>query len=318
MSGLTVVVGSINADLLIRLDRHPSPGETLLGESMAVLPGGKGANQAVAAARLGAATALVGAVGNDAYADIALSGLRAAGVNLTGLVHPDGSTGVALVEVDRHGENTIVVIPGANGTMDRAAVESQRELIASAEIVLLQGEIPRDGIEAAAALATGRVLLNLAPVVELDPAVVRAADPLVVNEHEAELALSGLCGQPASTGHEDLVRGLLDAGVRSVVMTVGAAGALVGETTDHGGASVTVIPAPTVRAVDTTGAGDAFTGALAAALSRGEDLATAARFAARVGAFAVQAAGAQPSYPTLVDELPAVRQGIDPEEAEQR
>ncbi len=318
MNGLTVVVGSINADLLIRLDRHPGPGETLLGESMAVLPGGKGANQAVAAAQLGAATALVGAVGTDASADIALSGLRAASVNLTGLVYLDGSTGVALVEVDRNGENTIVVIPGANGTMDRAAVESQRELIASAEIVLLQGEIPRDGIEAAAALATGRVVLNLAPVVELDPAVVRAADPLVVNEHEGELALSGLGGQPAGAAHEDLVRGLLDAGVRSVVMTVGAAGALVGETTDDGGASVTVIPAPKVRTVDTTGAGDAFTGALAAALSRGEDLATAARFATRVGAFAVQAAGAQPSYPTLADELPAVRQGAEPEEAEQR
>ncbi|WP_448060478.1 ribokinase [Cellulomonas hominis] len=307
--GLVVVVGSVNVDLLVQVDEHPTPGETVLGRSLSVLPGGKGANQAVAAARLGARTALVGAVGTDQFAEPALAGLRAAGVDLGALAVVDGQTGVALVTVDAAGENDIVVIPGVNATTDAAAVARREDLVAGAAVVVVQGEVPRSGTEAAARIARGRLVVNLAPVIAVDRAVLVAADPLVVNEHEAALVLRALDGDPEAevpvlAGPEDEVRvaaALLAHGIRSVVLTVGARGALV---VDARGA--VRVPSARVTAVDTTGAGDAFVGALAHRLAAGDDLVTAARFAARVGAFAVQAAGAQPSYPTAADDLPQV------------
>lgn len=295
-----VVVGSVNADLLVRAPRHPRAGETVLGSTLDVLPGGKGANQAVAAARLGAPTALVGAVGSDAFAGPALSGLRAAGVDLAAVAVHDGPTGVALVTVAEDGENTIVVVPGANARVDAGAVAAHRELVAGAAVVVVQGEIPRSGTEAAAAATRGRLLVNLAPVVEVDVTVLADADPLVVNEHEAALALAALDPAPAPADEESVARALLARGVRSVVVTLGARGALVA--TAEG---VTRVAAPRVPVVDTTGAGDAFVGALAAHLARGAGLVPAARTAARVGAYAVGRAGAQPSYPDAATPLPA-------------
>ncbi|MEL7974596.1 ribokinase [Isoptericola sp. F-RaC21] len=309
-----VVVGSANADLLARTEVHPAPGETVLGRDLSVLPGGKGANQAVAAALLGARVAFVGAVGDDEFADAATSGLRAAGVDLERLAVVPGGTGVAVVTVAADGENSIVVVPGANGTVDAAAVGRHADLLAAAGVVVLQGEIPRDGVEAAARLAGGRLVVNLAPVIAVDPAVLRRADPLVVNEHEAHGALGlldpgGSVG--ADVGDEDVVSRLRALGVPSVVLTRGPLGALVagregaGEPADvPSGADVVVVPAPRVDAVDTTGAGDAFVGALAAELARGSGLVDAARVAVRVGAFAVRGSGAQPSYPRVGDELP--------------
>jgi ribokinase len=236
--------------------------------------------------------------------------VREAGVSLSGISTTAEPTGVALVTVADGGENTIVVVPGANATLDAAAVEGHAEAIGGAAVVLLQGEIPRSGIEAAARLATGRVVLNLAPVIELEPAVFRRADPLVVNEHEAVLALKLLApgmplpgetqpeeAQPAS--EEALAAGLLRAGVPAVVLTLGARGALCADAS-----GISAYPAPAVEAVDTTGAGDAFVGALGARLAAGDSLQAAAAFAVRVGAFAVQSAGAQPSFPTLADRLP--------------
>ncbi|MFD6177658.1 MULTISPECIES: ribokinase [unclassified Isoptericola] len=300
-----VVVGSANADLLARTTVHPAPGETVLGRDLQVLPGGKGANQAVAAARLGARVAFVGAVGDDEFAQAATSGLRDAGVDLSGLVVVPGGTGVAVVTVAADGENAIVVVPGANAAVDAAQVRRHADLLAAAAVVVLQGEIPRDGIEEAARLAGGRVVVNLAPVIDVDAAILRRADPLVVNEHEAHGALGLLeRGAPAAGAEltdEDVVGALRRLGVPSVVLTRGAQGALVA---GPGVDGVVVVSSPRVDAVDTTGAGDAFVGALAGELAWGRGLVDAARLAARVGAFAVRGSGAQPSYPRVGDELP--------------
>jgi ribokinase len=313
-----VVVGSVNADLVTRVDRHPTPGETVLGDDLTVLPGGKGANQAVAAARLGAPTALVGAVGTDAFAEPALAGLRAAGVDLGALTVVDGPTGLALVTVDAAGENSIVVVPGANAHVDGAHVDAHRETVAAAAVVVVQGEIPRSGTERAAAATRGRLVVNLAPVVDVDPAVLRRADPLVVNEHEAAAVLAALdrgtgaggtgdegtgdgsTGTVAPAADEAAVAARLVAhGIPTVVVTRGARGALVGAAD-----GVVAVAAPRVAAVDTTGAGDAFVGALAARLAAGDDLVAAARLAVRVGAAAVLGRGAQPSFPAAGDVLP--------------
>jgi len=296
-------VGSLNVDQVVTVDRHPSPGETLVATSMALLPGGKGANQAVAAARRGAATAMVGSVGRDAAADVATSLLADSGVDVTHVSAVDAPTGLATVTVDRSGENTIVVVPGANSATGREALLASATAVASAAVVVLQGEIPADGIAAAAGLATGRVLLNLAPVVPVDREVVLSADPLVVNEHEAALVLAQLDpGSILPSEETELVAALRALGVRSVVVTLGARGALVADGSD----ALVAVPSPRVRAVDSSGAGDAFVGALAAGLAAGDTLLEAARQAVRVGAFAVQGVGTQPSYPTLADTLPEV------------
>jgi ribokinase len=295
-----VVVGSINADLVVTLERHPQPGETVLGRTMTVLPGGKGANQAVAAALLGAHVTMIGAVGTDAYADVALSALTVAGADLTAVRRTAGSTGVAVVEVSDDGENSIVVLPGANAEVTAALVEASAETIRDAAVVVVQGELPADATAAAIRAAAGRVIVNLAPVIDVDRATLLRADPLVVNEHEGALVL-GQLGGTAHADHESVVADLLARGFASVVMTLGGAGALVSD----GGPALRV-PAPRVTAVDTTGAGDAFVGALAARLAYGELLDDAVRFAVRVGSYAVQHPGAQPSYPSPADELPTL------------
>lgn len=302
--GTIVVVGSVNVDLLAQVQRHPRPGETLHGTGGQMLPGGKGANQAVAAARLGARVAMVGAVGSDVQAEAALSALREAGVDLGHVAEIEGPTGLAIVTVAEDGENSIVVIAGANDAMDAGRVRAAAEVISAARIVVCQGEIPRDGIEALPALVTGRFLHNPAPVMELDPAVLRASDPLVVNQHEAGLVLAQLApGQEAPEDPEAAVAALRAAGIPSAVLTLGADGSLVADQ-----AGVRRIPPAPVEAVDTTGSGDAFIGALALGLARGDDLATAARLASRVGAFAATGEGAQPSYPTAADELPPLQE----------
>ena len=301
--GTIVVVGAVNVDLLAQVRRHPRPGETLHGTGGQMLPGGKGANQAVAAARLGARVAMVGAVGSDVQAEAALSALREAGVDLGHVAEIEGPTGLAIVTVAEDGENSIVVIAGANDAMDAGRVRAAAEAISAARIVVCQGEIPRDGIEALPALVTGRFLHNPAPVMELDPAVLRASDPLVVNQHEAGLVLAQLApDQEAPEDPEAVVAALRAAGIPSAVLTLGADGSLVADQ-----AGVRRIPPAPVEAVDTTGSGDAFIGALALGLARGDDLATAARLASRVGAFAATGEGAQPSYPTAADELPALQ-----------
>ncbi|WP_402463304.1 ribokinase [Isoptericola aurantiacus] len=314
-----VVVGSVNADLVARVPAQPEPGETVLADSMTVLAGGKGANQAVVAARLGGDVALVGAIGSDAFAAAALPGLRAAGVDLSAVATVPGPTGVALISVDDDGENTIVVVPGANAAVDADAVERHRDLVAGADVVVVQGEIPVPGSTAAARAARGRVLLNLAPVVPVPADVLALADPLVVNGGEAERLLAE-ADRPVSDSPLAVALELQALGPRSVVLTLGAAGAVVLEPGHDGGAPAggttsgpgvlgqpVVVPTPHVEAVDTTGAGDAFVGALAYRIAVGDSLVDAARVAVRVGAFSVATPGAQPSFPTAQDELPALR-----------
>lgn len=286
------VVGSVNADLTVNVARHPQPGETLLAAGGATTPGGKGANQACAAAKLGAQVALVGAVGRDANAQIATAELERAGVDLTHVEEVDDVTGLAVITVADGGENTILVVPGANAAVDARLIDAHSEAIEAADLLLLQGEIPADGIARAVELARGRVVINLAPVIDIPREVLLRADPLIVNEHEARL----LCEQLRI---DDSVTALTDTGIASVVVTRGAEGALVADAR-----GVERVASPEVEAVDTVGAGDAFAGALCHRLTQGDLLADAARFACRVGAFSVTRPGAQTSYPGPGDELP--------------
>lgn len=299
ISGSIVVVGSINADLTTHVHRHPTPGETLLGSGGSISAGGKGANQAVAAAQLGAKVHMVGAVGSDPMAEDALKHLRSSGADMSAVTTVDGPTGLAVITVSEDGENTIIVIPGANATVDAIYVEQHAQLIRDAGIVLLQGEIPAPGFDRTVELAQGRVVVNLAPVVPVGHDQLLKADPLLVNEHEGALVLDMLGAPTGTTDPEELVTALLEQGFASVVMTLGAEGALVGTPE-----KLTAIPTPKIIAVDTTGSGDAFAGALVTKLSEGSELIDAATFAARVGAFAATRPGAQASYPTLTSELP--------------
>ncbi len=225
MAGI-VVVGSINLDLILECVRIPRPGETLPASSRSFAPGGKGANQATAAARLGAPVTMVGAVGEDAFALPALELLAGAGVDLDHVLRVPGATGIAVVYVDASGENSILIEGGANRALTAEAVGAAAALVESADVVVLQGEIPLDGIAEAAALTRGRLVVNLAPVVPVALEVLRRADPLVVNEHEGMEALR-LFGEHAHGDHA-VVAALVEAGVPSVVLTRGAQGALVG------------------------------------------------------------------------------------------
>lgn len=293
------VVGSINADLTVNVERHPTPGETLMGTGGGITAGGKGANQAVAAAKLGTRVALVGATGTDANAAPATALLREAGVDLTHVEQVEDVTGLAVITVAANGENTVLVVPGANARVGAEFVDRHADAVESAELVLLQGEIPADGFARAVELARGRVVVNLAPVVDVPREALVKADPLMANEHEAGLILEQLGLDGAGTP-EELARRLLSAGFASVVLTLGSAGAVVAE---HG--ELTHIDSPAVEAVDTVGAGDAFAGAFCHRIIEGDTMVDAARFACRVGAFSVTRPGAQPSYPSAADQLPA-------------
>ncbi|MFE4868265.1 ribokinase [Streptomyces sp. NPDC056682] len=294
-----LVVGSANADLVVGVERRPAPGETVMGSDLAVHPGGKGANQAVAAARLGARTALLAKVGDDDHGRLLRASLRAAGVDTAAVLVGEAPTGVALITVDPSGDNSIVVSPGANSHLTPDDIRAARDLFARAPVVSVQLEIPLETVaEVARGLAPGaRLVLNPSPPAPLPAGVLTVCDPLIVNEHEARFLL----GETAGDTPEDWARALRALGPRSVVVTLGAAGALVADGRDDG---CVWVPSPRVEAVDTTGAGDAFTAALAWRLGLGEELAGAAAFAVRVGAAAVTRRGAQQSYPTA-DEVPA-------------
>lgn len=299
------VVGSINADLTSHVQRHPHPGETLLGTGGGITAGGKGANQAVAAALLGAQVNMVGAVGKDPYAAPATAMLTSSGVNMDSVEEVDAVTGLAIITVSSDGENTIIVIPGANGVVDESYVSAHKDTIAGSGIVLLQGEIPADGFATAVELAQkhgARVVVNLAPVIQVNKEALLTSDPLMANEHEAGLILDQLgISHDSDAAPEKLIELLLGAGFASVVLTLGSKGAMVATAEE-----VTEIPTPKITAVDTTGAGDAFAGAFVAKLAAGENLVDAAYFAARVGAFAATGHGAQASYPNAESELPSV------------
>ncbi|MEV7501262.1 ribokinase [Streptomyces sp. NPDC093018] len=286
-----LVVGSANADLVIGVERRPAAGETVLGGDLSTHPGGKGANQAVAAARLGARTALLARVGEDGHGRLLLDSLRSAGVDPSGVLEGGAPTGVALITVDPSGDNSIVVSPGANARLTPADVRAAEGLLRASRVVSAQLEIPLETVvKVVRNLPSGtRFVLNPSPPRPLPAEVLAACDPLIVNEHEARVIL----GEDAGAEPEDWARGLLAMGPRSVVVTLGAEGALV-----YDGSGAARVASVKVDAVDTTGAGDAFTAALAWRLGAGAALAEAAGYAARVGAAAVTRAGAQESYPT--------------------
>ena len=257
MSSDVLVVGSANADLFVSVDRRPGSGETVLGGDTEVLPGGKGANTAVAAGRLGAEVALVGAVGDDSYGRLLLDSLRDADVDTELLRISERPTGIAYITVTPDGENSIIVSPGANASLTPADVDN---VFAGAKVLVVSLEVPLPTVEHA----------------------------VIVNKHEAACL----------TDEDSDPRRLLDLGPRAAILTLGAAGAAVAR---RGTDSVAVVPSPMVEVVDTTGAGDAFAGALAASLADGADLVTAAERAVKVAAFSVTRRGAQPSYPTKAE-----------------
>jgi ribokinase len=285
-----VIVGSLNMDLVIRAPRHPEPGETLTGSAFLTIPGGKGANQAVAAARLGAAVTMIGKVGQDAFGDALRANLANAGVNVEHVTRSPEATGVALITVSAAGENTIVLAPGANGTVTPEDVQTCADIIGQADALLLQLEVPLPAVLVAAEMAARRgvpVILNPAPAQPLPPDLLRHITYLIPNEHEAAL----LAGGPADDA-EALARRVQALGPRAVVVTLGAAGALVldGDMAAH-------VPSFPVTVVDSTAAGDAFVAAFAVALSEGQAPAAAATWGCAAGALACTVLGAQPSLP---------------------
>jgi ribokinase len=270
------VVGSINLDLVASAPSLPAPGETVTGATLARHPGGKGANQALAARRLGAAVSLIGRVGDDAMADEATALLRTGGVDLSGVARdPDAPTGVALIAVDPSGENQIVVAAGANHEVAPDALPPRID-----DPLIVQLELPVATVEAAVARAAGFVCANLAPAAPVSDDLMRRADLIVVNETEA--AFYG----------EALHR----AGGR-VVTTLGARGAVM----HQDGVETARASPPPVQAVDATGAGDAFVGAVCVALLEGLEPEAALRFACAAGALAATRPGAQPSLPTRAE-----------------
>jgi ribokinase len=276
-----IVVGSANLDLVATVEHLPAPGETVIGTDYAEHAGGKGLNQAVAARRAGARTAFLGCLGTDAAGDSLHQLLSNEGIDRL-VTDVAGPTGRALIAVDSRAENSIVVVPGANSAVTIGVVDDRREVIARSNVVLCQLEIPIDAVEAALAigrLGGARTVLNPAPAAELPRGLLELCDIVMPNQHE----VAQLGGTSA----------LLDAGVGTVIITLGARGIRVVSREGEWD-----IPPFVVRAIDTTGAGDAACGALVAALSQGVDVMTAARRASAAGALAATRRGAVPSLPT--------------------
>ncbi len=293
-----VVVGSVTMDLVTRTPRIPSIGQTLIGTGFETTPGGKGANQAVAAARLGYRTAMVGKVGDDAYGPELLENLKHAGVETSAMTQVPGSSGLAPMFVAADGQNAIVVVPGANGTMDQAVVDYHADLIRSAGMVLCQLEIPMDTLAYTldfCAKANVPVMLDPAPAAKLPDAIWNQVAWFTPNETEAAFYVGDEADADKSAER------LFAKGLKGVVLKRGGDGAYVAVA---GGKAEWVKPFE-VEAIDTVGAGDCFNGAFAVALLEGKDPWTAARFANAAAAISVTRRGAQASMPSRseVDEF---------------
>lgn len=308
------VVGSVNMDLVVRAPRIPTPGESIMGRSFETFPGGKGANQAVAAARLGASVVLLGCIGNEAHGHQIAQTLHHEGIDLSRMLQRRDKTptGVALITVDDHGENTIVVAPGANATLTAKDIEDCRDVIESCDVLLMQLEVPIEAVAAAAKIAQGAgkaVILNPSPALPQAREVLRMCDLLIVNRPEA----ATLGGLEPYTEPGRLALRLGEIGPGTIVLTLGSQGAIVA----HRGRPKRV-PTLAVKAVDAVGAGDAFAGAMAvayasvhhAAKARGPEefrlLERALAMASAAGALATQRPGAIPSLPRIADVLPHI------------
>jgi len=292
-----VVVGSVNADLVVRVPSLPRPGETVSGGRFASVGGGKGANQAVAAARAGGVITFVARVGSDAAGDAAIAGFRAAGIDTTHVTRdPGAASGVAVILVDERGENMIAVAAGANDRLVPADVDRARGAIAAADVLLVQLEIPLETVRHAVGLARSagvRVILNPAPARPLAPQLLAAVSVITPNETEA----AALTGRPVAD-EESAMAAAVDLARQgpAAVVTLGGRGAVVAD-----GRTATVVPAFPVTPVDTVAAGDIFNACLAVALAEGRTLAEAVRFASAGAAISVTRAGAQDSAPIRRD-----------------
>ena len=289
---MIVVFGSVNIDLVCRTDHHPRPGETVPGSDYRLIPGGKGANQALAARRAGAEVAMVGAVGDDDMAGAALAELVADGVGLDALVRRGPTTGMAIIIVDRHGENTIVLAPGANARLAASDLDSVR--LGPGDVLMLQLEVPfAESLAAARAArsAGARVMLSIAPFLPIERSAFADIDIVLVNETEAGDLARHLGLAPGADGAATVATLAAELGL-TVIATLGADGAVAAA-----GGETIAVPTLRIDPVDTTGAGDTFAGVLAAYLGTGAPLAEAMRKAAAAGALACTRFGAQPSFP---------------------
>ena len=287
------VLGSANLDIVVAVPHHPQPGETVLGGDHMRVSGGKGANQAVAAARLGRNVAFVGRVGDDSAGNELRSSLNAAGVDTSLLItEAECPSGIALISVGPDGDNSIVVSPGANARVDESDVDRAAGALAQAQVVLLQLEISTDAVTEAAEAAGGLVILNPAPAQALTSRLLESVDLLVPNE--TELAL--LTGSPVATNFDEVVDQARLLPAARTVVTLGAQGALLVDETE-----VHHQPSPSVNPVDTTAAGDSFCGALADVLAEGGSLHDAVAWGVMVGAATTLRHGAQTSLPTAAE-----------------
>ncbi|MED4207108.1 ribokinase [Neobacillus mesonae] len=274
------IVGSINMDIVTITDKLPKMGETLIGKQFKMNPGGKGANQAVAAARLGADVRMIGCVGNDSFGPVLKQNMQKEGIDVTNVEPVTDSTGTATIIVYQ-GDNNIIIVPGANHHVNAAFVESKRDVIADSDVLILQLEIPLDGVQKALEIAKEhhvKVILNPAPICELPAELIKKVDFLTPNEHEYALLQKGLDEKELK---------------EKVILTKGSQGVAF-----YQGDQEVSIPAYSVKVVDTTGAGDSFNGGFAVALSRGISVSEACRYGNAVAALSTTKLGAQTGMPT--------------------
>lgn len=285
--GKTVVVGSINVDLVFTSEIRPKAGETVMGSTFSTIPGGKGANQAVAASKLGASSCMVGCIGNDQNGEFSINNLNLMNVDTSCIKKTDNApTGVANIVVAEH-DNSIIVIAGANYEITKEDIDNCKDVILSADIVLLQLEIPLDVVEYTADMCRKnnvRVLLNPAPAVELPKTLIENTTYITPNEHELNIIL----------GKQNNVDETIKMYPNKIIVTMGSKGVKYFD-----GIEMKIVPSYNVEVVDTTGAGDTFCGGLAAALVRGDKLEDAIKFANKAAAISITKLGAQSGMPTL-------------------
>lgn len=291
--GKVTVVGSMNMDLVVKTDEIPKIGETLLGNELLQIPGGKGANQGVAIAKLEKNITFLGKVGKDAFGDELLASMEKAGVNIEHIEREDISTGIAVINVDKNGNNNIVVIPGANGLVDKEYLHRHLKVFEESEIVVFQLEIPLETVKEGLKIAkkSGKTtILNPAPAMELDDEMISNIDILMPNEHELERI-----SKVKIADEESILRGakvLLDKGINKIIVTLGSKGALY---IDNAGSEF--FKAYDVEVVDTTAAGDSFIGGFVASYIEDKDIKKAIDMGQRTAALSIQKVGAQSSLP---------------------
>lgn len=297
MNKTIAVIGSMNMDLVVKTDEIPAVGETLIGNELLQIPGGKGANQGVAIAKLGNRVLFLGMVGKDSFGDGLLTSMYSAGVDIKHIEKVDESTGIAVINVDKSGNNNIVVIPGANGKVDKDYLERHLDAFKESDIAVFQLEIPLNTVKEGLRIAKehgNTTILNPAPAYELDDETIKNIDILIPNEHEME-RLTGL----KLEDEESMLKAseiLFDKGIKKLVITLGSRGALYVDPTRH-----EMFPAYKVKAVDTTAAGDSFVGGFISSYIETGDITKSIEMGQKTAALSVQKVGAQSSLPTRAE-----------------